>query len=184
MIGLAQLDAGGFDAVDQLVIARVVHLERDVVETADFGGLCRLGLLVDLVVGERKECQRAAVAQTVERVAKRDLAADPMIEVLLAPGRGQRDAENILEELAIFLLIPHDIGMVMQAFRRIGQQFGHGIPPRVAAFTLLRPRRAIKLGQEKRQATRDGAASIALWPGCSRVMAGLDPAISSGTVPR
>src|ERR1700676_4826184 len=144
MIGFAQWNAGGLDPGDKLVIARIVHLERDVVETADFRGLFRLRVAVDFIVGEREERECAAVAEAIESVAKRDLPADPMIEVLLAPGGGQWDAQYVFEELAVFLLIPHDIRVVMQALRRVSQKRSHRIPPMINAPTLLPRGSAIK----------------------------------------
>jgi hypothetical protein len=48
-------------------------------------------------------------------VAEIDLLVELAAEALLAPGRDQRDPEEILEEAAVRLVVAHDEGVVMQA---------------------------------------------------------------------
>ena len=48
------------------------------------------------------------------------------VVMLLAPGGDQRNAQQVLDELPVHLLIAHDVGMVMQSLaevRRAGQAF-------------------------------------------------------------
>ena len=73
-------------------------------------------------IGEGEERQRAAVAHGEEGVAHRHLAVQPGIVVALAPGGDERDAEQILEELPVLLLVAHDVGVVMQPLRQFVQQ--------------------------------------------------------------
>ena len=44
--------------------------------------------------------------------------------VALAPGGDQRNAEQVLEELPVHLLVAHDIRVMMQTLRQFGEQRG------------------------------------------------------------
>ena len=94
------------------------------IEAADHRRLFGDHQLVDLRVAEREERERAAVGHAEEGVAHRDIAAEPAVVVLLAPGGDQRDAEQVLEELAVLLLVAHDVGVVVQTLRQFGEQCG------------------------------------------------------------
>jgi hypothetical protein len=57
-------------------------------------------------------------------VAEIDLLAELAAEALLAPGRDQRDPEEILEKAAVRLVIAYDKGMMVQARRQALQELG------------------------------------------------------------
>ena len=92
------------------------------IEAADHWGLFRDHKLVDLRVAEREERERAAIGHAEEGVAHRDIAAEPAVVVLLAPGGDERDAQQVLEELTVHFLVAHDIGVVVQTLRQFGEQ--------------------------------------------------------------
>jgi hypothetical protein len=132
VVGLAEFLTGALQAVDDLVVGVVRDLERDVVEVADHRRLLRDHQLVDVRIGECEERERPAVAHGEEGVAHRHLPVQPGIVVALAPGRDERNAQQVLEELPVLLLVAHDIGVVMQPLRQFVQQlwlvpnsFGH-----------------------------------------------------------
>ena len=77
-------------------------------------------------VGELEERQRAAVAHFEEGVAVIHVAAEFRAEAALAPGGDERDAEDVLDEGAIDLLVLHREGVVVQALRWLGEQGGAG----------------------------------------------------------
>ena len=69
--------------------------------------------------------------------------------MLLAPSGGERDAQHVLEELPVLLLVLHDIGVMVQALGQAGQQLGHGDAPpvcRVFRASLPFARATRKLG--------------------------------------
>src|SRR3989441_7401981 len=107
VVGLAAGDAGGVEPTVDVVEGLPVHLEGDVLEAADLG-VDGLGSRVHLVVGELEEGQRAAVGQPEERVAVRDLALDLGVEDPLAPGRHQREPEDVFEEVPVGFVIAND----------------------------------------------------------------------------
>ena len=84
------------------------------VVAADPGRLFRLGQLVHLLVGELEEGQRAAVLQGEKGVAELDLAAEIGAVGLLAPGRDQRNAEQVFEKPAVGFVILDDIGVMVE----------------------------------------------------------------------
>jgi hypothetical protein len=62
MVGLPHRLVGGLQPRDQFVVGRVVDLEGNVVEAADFRRFFRLRLAIDFVVGEREERQSPTIA--------------------------------------------------------------------------------------------------------------------------
>src|SRR5262245_12641291 len=124
VIGLTARDAGGGEPSVDLVEGLPVDLEGDVLEAADLR-IDGLRALVHLRVGELEERQRAAVGQAEERVAIVDLALDLGVEGPLAPGRHQRQPQDVLEELPVHLMVADDEGVVMKSLREI-IQMTHG----------------------------------------------------------
>src|SRR5271155_5554716 len=73
--------------------------------------LLGLGHLVELGVGELEEGERAAVGHRKEGMAELDLSLQFRTEVLLAPGRGQGNPEEVFEEPAVDLMVFHHKGV-------------------------------------------------------------------------
>ena len=129
VVGLAEFLAGLVEAALELVIGLVADLERDVIVAADLGRRFRLCQRVHLRIGELKERQRAAIGKAEECVAEIDLTAQIGAVGPLAPGRDQRDAEQILDKAPVGLVVLHHIGVVVQAQRQLVEQFGLGARP-------------------------------------------------------
>src|SRR5205814_9390798 len=97
--------------------------------------------------GELEGGARAAVGKAETGVAALHFLAGVAADRLLAPGRDQRDAEQVFEKEAVRLVVLDDIGVVMQPQRRAwerrqgGRGCGagldrvHEIPPSTAALT-------------------------------------------------
>ena len=77
---------------------------------------------VGVGVGELEEGKRAAVGHFEEGVAVVHLAAERGVEGTLTPGGDEGDAENVLDEGAVGLLVLHREGVVVQAKRWVGEQ--------------------------------------------------------------
>jgi len=117
-------DACGRESTVDFVVGLAIDLERDVLEAPDLR-VHGFAPLVHLVIGELEERQCAAVGQPEERVAVRDLALNLGVEDPLAPGRHQRQPENVLEELPVGLVIANDEGVMMESLRQL-RQLAHG----------------------------------------------------------
>ena len=88
-----------------------IDVERDVVKRRERH--LRTELLLVALLGELEECQRAAVAQAEEAVRIGALRAEQ--HVLLAPGRQQRQADDLLVEFSGRLEVLRYVGGVVQA---------------------------------------------------------------------
>jgi hypothetical protein len=124
VVGLAVLFAGALQPPLQLIIGFGLGLECDVVVTADLRRPLGLGQLVHFRVGELEEGEGAAIAHGEKGMAEFDLLLHFRAEVLLAPGRNQRNPEEILEEAAVDLVVADHEGVVVQARRKARQQPG------------------------------------------------------------
>jgi hypothetical protein len=114
-----------------------------VVETGRFGEE-RFGALVELLVSELKKRKRATIGKREEGMTVVDFALDVGIENALAPRCDQRHAEDVLEEVAIDLLVAHDEGMMVQPERQTLQQgrirmAAHGLASYPAIFDAAAP---------------------------------------------
>src|SRR6185312_3700820 len=130
-------------ARQKLVEARRRDFQRDMPPAAA-GRQDRACRLVSVGIGELEEGEGAAIGQAEEGVAVIDLAREIRVKGPLAPGRDQRQAENVLEEMAVDLLVLDDEGMVVQPQRQLGEAFGfeialqlvgHALPPSRRAWT-------------------------------------------------
>ena len=111
--GLRLLVAGRLQPLLDAFLRLRVHVQRDVVERRERH--LRPELLLVLRVGELEERERAAVAEPEEAVAVGALGAEQ--HVLLAPGREQRQPDDVLVELARRLEILRDVRVVVQPVR-------------------------------------------------------------------
>src|SRR5439155_27147321 len=75
--------------------------------------------LLVLGICKLEERERPPVADPVEGMHVGAHLAEELIR--LAPGREQRQPDDVLVELAGLLLIPRDVGVVMQARRQLGE---------------------------------------------------------------
>jgi hypothetical protein len=107
----------------EFVLRFLVDVESDVAERA--GGQFRAELGLVIVMGELEERQRAAVGQPEEAVALGPHLAEQLL--LLAPGRDEREAEDVLVEMARRLEVFADIGGVVQAAGQLGGH-RHSLP--------------------------------------------------------
>ena len=89
-------------------------MQRDVVERRERH--LRPELVGVRRVGELEEREGAAVRQPEEQVAVRALGAEQ--HVLLAPGREQRQPDDVLIELPRRLQVARHIGVVMEPVRK------------------------------------------------------------------
>src|SRR5438132_7337444 len=129
VIGLAVFLAGALEPLLQLLIGVGFGLEGDVVMAADLRRLLGLGQLVHLWVGELEEGESAAIRHAEKGVAELDLLLHLGAVIFLAPGGDQRDAEDVLEEATVDLVVAHYEGVVMQARRQFRQQLSRHFPP-------------------------------------------------------
>src|SRR5256885_3469623 len=115
--GIGRLDASFFYPRLNARLRLSVHLERDMVERRRRHLRAELRLVGR--VGELEEGERPAIADTVESVNVGAHLAEELIR--LAPGRRQRQADDVLVEAPVPLLVPGHVGRVMQARRQFGE---------------------------------------------------------------
>jgi hypothetical protein len=109
-VGVGRDDPGLGDPRRDRVLRRLVDVERDVVERGL--GHRRAELLLIAVVHELKERERAAVLELEEAVAVGADLAEQLVR--LAPGRDQRQADDVLVERARLLEILGHVRRVVQ----------------------------------------------------------------------
>lgn len=84
---------------------------------------------VSVEVGELEEGQRGAVGHFEKGMAVVDLAAEGGVEGAFAPGGGEGDAEDVLDEGAVGFLVADREGVVVEALGWVGEEVsvgGHG----------------------------------------------------------
>jgi hypothetical protein len=117
--------------VRKLLLNSDVLVAGDVFKTGAFGGiekggllLLGLGHLVKLKIGELEKGEGTAVGHAEKGVAERDFLLHFRAETLLAPGRDQRNPEDVLEKAAVDFVVADHEGIMVQARRQAGWQSG------------------------------------------------------------
>src|SRR6185437_10410427 len=107
--------AGLLQAPLDLRLSVAVDVQSDVMKGTE--GHLRPELPVVLRLRELEERERPAVADAKEKMAVDALRAEELID--FAPGGHQRQADDVLIELARRLEVMRDVGVVMQAGRQL-----------------------------------------------------------------
>jgi hypothetical protein len=121
VIRLAERQAGGFHALGDLAVGLVIDQHGEVLALLRAH---RLERVIRIGVGILEESERAAVGERIERVTVVDVASESAVIGTFAPGRGERDADDVFPKLPVCLVILHHKRVVMQPLRQTGERFG------------------------------------------------------------